>query len=223
VPWMWPIALADATSVPPRNGDLSSDSGCRQRGEKRLNLLGIERFSKPCWLIGWLPGVLRHGVLALCFRPLQLSLRTVSCLASDTRNIDKTFSRTANSTLTAMGSSFAYFLSAAATQMVRFVKFDRRCPELTLCFRAVLLSKTRRWSSFALRVSISWQRSRRKLIRPNVLRDSAHQHHIRQGFDHLQTPQAPRYPHIAAQSVPGRTIYQSLYFVPSRAVPCDFV
>src|ERR1035437_3999020 len=34
----------------------------------------------------------------------------------------------------------------------------------------------------------------RPIVRTNVLRYPAHQHHIRQGIDHLQTPQASRHP-----------------------------
>src|SRR5450631_3798834 len=34
----------------------------------------------------------------------------------------------------------------------------------------------------------------RPVVRTNVLWDPAHQHHIRQRIDHLQTPQAPRHP-----------------------------
>src|ERR1017187_1519963 len=34
----------------------------------------------------------------------------------------------------------------------------------------------------------------RPIVRTNVLWDPAHQHHIRQRFDHLQTSQAPRHP-----------------------------
>src|ERR1035438_9593122 len=34
----------------------------------------------------------------------------------------------------------------------------------------------------------------RPVVRTNVLWDPAHQHHIRQCIDHLQTPQAPRHP-----------------------------
>jgi hypothetical protein len=62
--------------------------------------------------------MLRQSILTSRVRPLQLSFRTVSCLASDTRNIDKAFRRAADGTLTAMDTSFEYFLSASATQMV---------------------------------------------------------------------------------------------------------
>jgi hypothetical protein len=62
--------------------------------------------------------MLRQGILTLRVRPLQLSFGIVSRLASDTRSIDKTFSRTANSTLTTMGSAFDYSFTTAATQMV---------------------------------------------------------------------------------------------------------
>jgi hypothetical protein len=62
--------------------------------------------------------MLCQGIFTLRIRPLELSSWTVSRLASDARNIDKAFGRTADSTLTAMSSSFKYFLSASATQMV---------------------------------------------------------------------------------------------------------
>jgi hypothetical protein len=62
--------------------------------------------------------VLSQCVATLRVRPHQLSFRTISCFASDTRSINKTFSRIGNSASTAMGSSFEYFLSAGATQMV---------------------------------------------------------------------------------------------------------
>jgi hypothetical protein len=64
--------------------------------------------------------MLCQSVLTLRTRPLQLSFRAVGCFAPDARCIDQTFGRIANSTLTAMGSSFKYFLSAAATQMISF-------------------------------------------------------------------------------------------------------
>ena len=87
--------------------------------------------------------MLCQSILTLRARPLQLSFRTVRGLAPDPRSIDQTFGRTADSTLTAVGSSSDIF-STAATQMIRFREFNSRCPDLALCFRASLLSKTGR-------------------------------------------------------------------------------
>jgi hypothetical protein len=62
--------------------------------------------------------MLCQRILTLRVRPLQLSFRAVGGFASHSRSIDKALSRTADGTLTAMDSSFEYFLSASATQMV---------------------------------------------------------------------------------------------------------
>jgi len=64
--------------------------------------------------------MLCQSILTLCVRPLELRFGTIRCLASDTRNIDKTFSRAADSTLTAMGSSFDHSFPAPATQVISF-------------------------------------------------------------------------------------------------------
>ena len=59
VPRMRAVALADAASVPARNRDLSRDSGCRYRGEKRLDLFGIE-CSQSAMQVG--PTISTHAV-----------------------------------------------------------------------------------------------------------------------------------------------------------------
>ena len=94
--------------------------------------------------------MLCQGILPLRGCPLQLSFGTVRGLASDTRSFDKTFSRTADSTLTAMESSFNNSFPAAPAQMIGFREFNSRVPDLTLCFRAALLSKARWRSCVAL-------------------------------------------------------------------------